>query len=682
MANKEVYGNDSISQLKGAQRIRFRPAAMLGSNGIDGARHTIYEIVGNASDEQMSGFGDKLDITLYEDGSISVRDYGRGVPLGWNEKEQQWNYFLIYEEMYAGGKYQDNQDVLRKINDNNEWDTFDIRNFPYLITIGLNGLGAAATQCTSEYCTVSSIRDGVKSTMKYEKGSHILDELLIEETDEENGTFVHWKPDAEVFTDVNLGAKWVEKLCKNLSYTADFDVTFNNCGKVIEFKRSSIKDQMLEDTGEVLFVNKFHHEVDNAGDVCICFADIAIGPGGRGTEFFHNKVEVHGGVHSEAINTAVAMFFENRGKERGIRIRGNDYSGKLSFIVSSLANKMSLRGQTKDSVDDLFVFTCIKNAIEEKLNLEWEKGTEWVVDTVADVIQEAENRIAIQELSKNVREVDKAVRTNKVSNKFKSCKAYDEKKYDQVEFWIFEGDSAGNSGRSARDSRYQCLMPIRGKSLNVFKATVNKIIANKEIRDIAAVLGCGIDMGIDGVESFDINKLKVGKIIFGSDADVDGYHIRTLLFLIFYKLFPELLYEGKVYIAETPRFVISTRDDKQYFCLDDNELKDKREEIGEGNIQAITRFKGLGELNPDQLWNTTMNPETRRLVQIKIDRNDTGVYDVLEAFFGKNTDRRKRAILGSMMGEEFDTIMENIEEMVEYIDNLDLGNVEYEDVIV
>ena len=225
-------------------------------------------------------------------------------------------------------------------------------------------------------------------------------------------------------------------------------------------------------------------------------------------------------------------------------------------------------------------------------------------------------------------------------------------------------------------------MPIRGKSLNVFKATVNKIIANKEIRDIAAVLGCGIDMGIDGVESFDINKLKVGKIIFGSDADVDGYHIRTLLFLIFYKLFPELLYEGKVYIAETPRFVISTRDDKQYFCLDDNELKDKREEIGEGNIQAITRFKGLGELNPDQLWNTTMNPETRRLVQIKIDRNDTGVYDVLEAFFGKNTDRRKRAILGSMMGEEFDTIMENIEEMVEYIDNLDLGNVEYEDVIV
>lgn len=677
-----TYDDNSIDRLEGAQRVRFRPAAILGSNGLDGAKHTIYEIVGNASDEQMSGFGDKLEIGYYDDGSISVRDYGRGVPLGWNEKKQEWNYFLIYEELYAGGKYNDSQEILRDIDSRNAWNTFDIKDYPYLITVGLNGLGAAATQCTSEYCTVSSIRDGVKRTMKFEKGAHILDKLIEEPTNEENGTFVHWKPDPTVFTDVNIGSKWVDKLCKSLAYTADFDVIFNNKGDLVEYKRSNIEEQMKLDVGKSVYISKFSHEKDESGDICICYANIAIGPGGRGNEFFHNKVEIRGGVHAEAVNSAMLMFFEKRGRERGIRIRNSDYSGKLSTIVSSLSNKVSYRGQTKDSLDDMYVFRCIEEAIEEKLELEWDKGSDWLLDIVDEVVQNAENRIAVAELSKNIKEVEKAVRSAKVSDKFKSCDAYENKQYDQVEFWIFEGDSAGNSGKNARDSRYQCLMPIRGKSLNVFKATVDKIISNTEIRNIAAVLGCGVDMGIDGVESFNRDKLKVGKIIIGADADIDGSHIRMLLFLIFYKLFPELLYEGLVYVADTPRFVIELKNGEHIFCLDDNILKQKREEVGEFSIKEITRFKGLGELNPQELWNTTMNPETRNLIQIKIDKNDMNVYDTLEAFFGKNTDRRKRAILGSMMGSEFDTIMDNIEEMVNYIDSLDLNSLEIEDIVL
>lgn len=682
MSNK--YDDNSIDQLEGAQRVRFRPEALLGSKGIDGARHTVYEIVGNASDEQMSGFGTKLDICYYEDGSISVRDYGRGVPLGFNEKKQKWNYFLIYEELYAGGKYGDSQEILRDINERNEWGTFDIKDYPYLITVGLNGLGAAATQCTSEYCTVSSIRDGIKRTMKYEKGVHILDELIVEETDEENGTFVHWKPDAEVFTDVNLTSKWVEKLCKNLSYTADFDVTFTNKkkGSVTTYLRSSIEEQMKEDTGEAMFVSSFNHEVDESGGVCICFSNIVIGPGGRGNEFFHNKVEIRGGVHSEAVNAAIFFFFENRGKERGIKIKNSDYSGKLSTIVSTLSNKVSYRGQTKDSLDDIYVYRAIENTIEEKLKLEWEKGTDWLLDIVDEVVQNAENRIAVAELSKNIRDIEKAVKTAKVSNKFISCTAYDQKRYNEVEFWIFEGDSAANSGMNARNSDYQCILPIRGKSLNVFKATINKIIENKEIRDIAAILGCGVDMGIEGVESFNRDKLKVGKIIIGADADIDGYHIRILLFLIFYKLFPELLYEGLVYMADTPKFVIHLKNDESIFCADDEALAINREKVGDNNIKEITRFKGLGEMNSDQLADTTLRPENRRLIQIKIDRNDTNVYDVLEAFFGKNTDRRKKAILGSMMGAEFENAMENIEEMINYIDSLDLTELEVEEVIV
>lgn len=676
------YDDNSIDRLEGAQRIRFRPEAMLGSSGIDGARHTVYEIVGNASDEQMSGYGDRLDITYYEDGSISVRDYGRGVPLGWNEKKQEWNYFLIYEEMYAGGKYGDSQEVLRKINKEDSWDMFNIKDYPYLITVGLNGLGAAATQCSSEYCTVSSIRDGVKKTMKYEKGVHILDELIIEDTDEENGTFVHWKPDIEVFTDVNLTSKWVERLCKNLSYTAGFTVTFNNKGNITVYEKSDIFEQLKKEVGECSYSSTFHHEVDESGDVCICYSDIAVGVGGAGVSFFHNKVEISGGVHADSVNSALMDFFSERASERGIRVRSSDFSGKLSVIVSTLSNKVSYRGQTKDSLDNTYVYRGIYLNLKAMLDLEWSKGTSWLLDVVAEVMQNAENRIAVSELAKNIREVEKAVKTTKLSYKFKSCDAYEKKRYDEVEFWIFEGDSACNSGKYARDSRFQCMMPIRGKSLNVFKATVDKIISNKEIRDIAAVLGCGVDMGIEGVESFDRSKLKVGKIIIGADADIDGSHIRMLLFLIFYKLFPELLYEGLVYVADTPKFVINLKNDESIFCLNDAELREKRKEIGEGNIKEITRFKGLGELNADQLWDTTLNPETRNLIQIKIDKNDSGIYDSLEAFFGKNTDRRKRAILGSMMGEEFDTVMDNIEEMVNYIEGLDLSNIEFQDVVL
>lgn len=676
------YDDNSIDRLDGAERIRFRPAAVLGSNGIDGAKHTVYEIVGNASDEQMSGFGDKLEIGYYEDGSISVRDYGRGVPLGWNEKKQAWNYYLIYEELYAGGKYGDSQEMLRKINDNNEWDTFDIKNYPYLITVGLNGLGAAATQCTSEYCTVSSFRDGIKRTMKYAKGSHILDELLEEPTDEENGTFVHWKPDAEVFDDVNIGAKWIETLCKNLSYVADFDVIFNNNGTITEYKKSTIFEVMKHDVGYATFVSEFSHEVDKHSDVCICYSNVAIGPGGRGNEFFHNKVEIRGGVHSDAVNSAYFSFFEERGKERGIRIKNSDYSGKLSTIVSTLSNKISYRGQTKYSLDDMYVYKGIYRAIEKQLKLEWEKGTDWLVDIVDEVIQNAENRIAVAELSKNLKEVEKAVKSTKLSKKFISCKAYESKKYSEVEFWIFEGDSAGNSGKNARDSRYQCILPIRGKSLNAFKATIEKILSNAEILAISKVTGCGIDIGVEGVQPFDIRKLKVGKIIIGADADIDGCHIRILLFLIFFKLFPELLYEGLVYIAETPRYVIELKNGENIFCLDDRELAEKRDSLGEASIREITRFKGLGELNSDELWNTTMNPETRSLIQIKIDKNDTDVYDALEAFFGKSTDRRKRAILGSMMGKDFDIVMDSIEDMLNEIEKLDFSGLEIEDVVI
>lgn len=672
------YDDNSIRQRRGADRIRLAPAAMLGSNGLDGAKHTVHEIIGNATDEKLAGFGNKLDIYLYEDGSIGVRDYGRGVPLGWNEVEKNWNYILIYEELFAGGKYNKNQDILKKIDEENSWSGFKITDYPYLISIGLNGLGGAATQFSSEYFDVTSYREGKASSMHYEKGYHVWDELKIEDTTEPDGTFVRWKPDIEVFTDVKIPAKWLEKLCVSLSYVAGFDVIFYNCGNSKVFKASNIYDAMRESVGECIPVHHFTHIIDDVGDVCICDASVAIGPKGLGSEFYHNMVEVSGGSHAKAVNTVMFSFFADIAREVGVRIRESDYAGKFSFIISTLANKMSPRGQTKDSIDDDYVTQCITDGMLEALSLEYTKGTPWLIRSVEEVIQNARNRIAVAEMSKNLREIEKTTRSIKLSDKFISCQAYEKKQYKGLELFIVEGDSAGGRAMTARDSKYQCILQIRGKSLNLYKASIDKLLANKEIQDFIAALGCGVDLGIEGYESFDISKLRFEKIIIMADADVDGEHINMLEFLKIFKLCPELLYQGYVYVAVTPLYCITTKDNQQVYCKDQEEMEARKAEIGEGNIQSIDRFKGHGETTAEGLWNTSMNPATRTLKQIKIDRNDMDIYDTLEVLFGRSTELRKRAILGELLGTDYDETMESVESLSDYIEGLNLSQVEEE----
>lgn len=678
----QSYGNDSIKQLKGAQRVRQTVNATLGSRGLDGAKQTVIEIVGNATDEKLAGFDNGgLDIGLYDDNSISVRDYGRGVPLGWNEREQNWNYFLIYEELYAGGKYDNNQNILRDIESKNAWDSFRMEDHPYLITIGLNGLGAAATQFTSEYFEVISRRGGKASRMLYKEGAHVLPDLEVTDTNEPDGTFVHWKPSGEVFTETNIPSKWLDKVCYSLSYISGFDVRFNNKGNIKEYPKKSMKDVMIEGTGFAAEKSNFLHTVDNEDDVCICQADVVIGPAGMGKEYYHNRVAVVGGAHSSGYFCALSDFFNDISKNVGIKIKESDYSGKFSIIISTLANKMNPRGQTKDSVDDFYINNCIYECIYSLVREEYAKGTQWLMKIIDEVVTTAQNRIAVDEMSKNLRELERTTKRHKVSNKFHSCKSYDKGDVASTEFLIVEGDSAGGKVKVARDQNFQCYLSIRGKSLNVYKATIDKLLANKEIKDIIATLGCGVDLGIEGYASFDISKLKVGKIIFCADADIDGSHIVTLLFLIFWKLFPELLYTGHVYVAESPLFVINTLDNNPVYCMDMDELNEKMaEEKAKGNFHSFDRFKGLGETDAEDLWDTTLNPQTRRLRQIKIERGDMDVYEALEVLFGRSTDRRKRAILGGMMGADFDETIEEQESISDYIDSLDLNRVEVEEV--
>lgn len=682
------YGNESIELKEGAARVRDNPQNFLGSRGLDGAQHTLYEIAGNCTDEKLSGFGNELDVARYKDGYISFRDYGRGVPLGLNKNYGKYNYYLIYEELFAGGKYGKNQEVLRDINDRNAWDDFEFVKYPYLITIGMNGVGGAATQFTSESFEVISYRNGEASRMYYEKGTHVLDELEVYKTNEPDGTYIKWKPDPEVFDDAVISSSFISGLCETLSFVSTasvpgFTVRFydEEKGTTTVYEGSTIADEVKKKTG-VCFTNRvLKHVVDARGDVCVCEAECAIGKSGCKTQFYNNMIKIHGGSHSNGLNGALYQFFTDIGREHGIKIKESDYSGKLSFIVTTLANKMSIRGQTKDSLDDEYIMIAVFQCVYDALKLEYSKGTGWLTEIIEDVIEACRIRTAQEELIKNNREIERSIKRHKVSSKFISCLPYEKGHKSEVEYIIVEGDSAGGRAATAR-AKYQCILGIRGKSLNVHKASVDKLVANSEIRDIIMSLGCGIDLGIEGYESFDISKLKVGKIFFLADADIDGKHILMLLFLIFYKLFPELLYQGYVYIIDPPLYTINTKDGRAIYCMDDNEFKEKQEEIGYGNILSTDRFKGLGETSAEDLWNTTLDPEKRHIRQIKLARNDTELVDVIEVLFGKSTERRKRAILGELM-EDFDGVMSEIESVSDAVSRMNLDDdLDVEEVLV
>ena len=678
------YGNNSISSLKGAEQVRYNPANFLGSKGIDGAKHTLVEMVGNSTDEYLSGFGDELIMKEYADGHYSLRDFGRGVPLGWNEVEKDWNYLLIYERLFSGGKYDkegENQKILKGFSDRGDWQNFRFSDYPYMITIGMNGVGASCTQFTSTDFEVISYRGGKASRMLFEKGVHILDKLEEYDTDEKDGTFVKWRPDPEVFDDVAIPSSYVKGLCHTLAITTGMKITYINEKKGTEdvFESSTIVDEIRDACGSVATGKYTHHTINNRGDVCVCEVEVAVGPGSGSPKYFNNMIEISGGSHALGLDGALSQFFSEIGREKNIRFKTSDYSGKLIFKINTLANNLSVRGQTKDSLDDEYIRYAIHKCVYDTLNLERVKGTKWLMDVIEDVEYSCSLRMAQEELLKNHRELEKVVKKHKLSEKFVSCENYRDGKYDDVELYIVEGDSACGAVKNARSSKFQCLLQIRGKSLNVYKATIDKLLENKEIQDFSAALGCGIDLGIEGYDTFDMSKLKVGNIYLFPDADIDGKHILMLLFLICYRLFPELLYQGKVWVIDSPLYVINTKSDKSYYCMNEEEMSKKRAELG-SDVLGIDRFKGWGEANSDDLWNTCLNPEVRVARSIKIERDDTELADVLEVLFGKSTDRRKSAILGTLI-DGYDGILDGIENIDDWISSQDYdGEIEVETV--
>lgn len=650
MNSNATYDDSSIEQLKGPDRVRLRAGVMLGSVDIKGAFHTVKEIIGNALDEARAGYGTRVEVKLRADNSIVVRDYGRGVPMGWNEKEQRWNWDLVYNELYAGGKYKE---------DGN-----------YKFSVGLNGLGATAVQYVSEYFEVTSRRDK-KYFMRFEKGYSVI-ELDVQPLNngEHTGTEIIWKIDNEVFPDIEIPFSMIQDYCESQAHINSILFVLDNehTGMHYEIEGKGIKPYL-----DTLVTAEKIHDIyvkrNSSGTEaqqnysCECEVAIIIANEVDKTQvhYFHNTANMSTGVHISAFENAVGDFFRGKAKAMGVSLTVTDYTSYVNGIVSTYSNITSYAGQTKDGVSNMFVYDIVYNSVKTMLE---EAYAMHKLDTVIEeVTTNARIRVEAKEFAKQRRQLaSTTTRSKNKPDKFVDCKS---QKPAKRELYIVEGVSALSACQDSRDGDFQALLPITGKPLNCLKADIDTILENKVIMNVVNTLGCGVDV-VEGHNTFDISKLQYNKIIICTDADVDGYQIRVLLFTLFYRLMPQLLREGYIYIVESPLFELETAQGSYfaYSIADRDRLQSELQQKGI-YVQKIHRSKGLGENDSDMMWETTMNPDTRNLLQLDINPQDDLVHTISNTLFGNDINKERKGFV-------FDIISKNMAEMLETVPELGL----------
>ena len=636
------YNDDSIKSLKGADRVRLRPGVMFGSDNIKGAFHTFKEILGNSLDEARGGYGKEIEVVYYKDGAISVRDYGRGVPMGWNQSEERWNWDLVFNELYAGGKYEDDE--------------------VYKFSVGLNGLGAAAVQYVSEYFVVESYQGDKMYKKEFAKGNPSDMKKPIEVTldEEQHGTFIKWKIDNEVFRNTNFKFKDFLEYCEGQAHIneVNFTLTDERTGETARYEGKGIEYYLREQVGDnVIEVLQKKEKTEgfeerNQRYTAVCELCLAITEETESKQlFFHNTATMTTGYHIQAVQDAVSGFFKALGKKNGVTIMPYDYNDYLSILVSSYSNITSFANQTKDGVDNKFIYDLVKKTVSDLLEESVAKGLNSMNVLMENVVNAAIARKKAKELESQERLIRKTTGGKKVkAEKYVDCRSNDPK---EKELFILEGDSALGSCKNARDSKFQALLPVRGKTLNCLKAPIEQVLENKVIKDLITTLGCGVDIG-GSEDLFDINKLQFDKVILTTDGDVDGFQIRVLLYTVFYRLMPELLRKGKVYVAETPLFeiVLGGKDGSvfAYSVEEKNKILADLEKKGK-RFKKIHRSKGLGENTKEMLWMTTMNPETRRLVPLTMDIVEENVVKMSNMLFGNDNDNERKDYIFEMLSE-------------------------------
>ena len=657
MAKKSEYSNESIVKLKDEERVRLRPAVIFGSDGLEGCEHSFFEILSNSIDEAREGYGNLIEVTRFMDNSIEVRDHGRGVPLDYNEAEGCYNWELVYCELYAGGKY-----------DNNKGGQYEY-------SLGLNGLGACATQYSSEYMDVEVIRDKTKYTLHFEKGKNVGGLTKEPVRSVKTGTVQKWRPDLEVFTDINIP---IEFYCDILNKQAMVNaglkfVLYNETAEGMEmfeyYYENGIVDYLSETVGDTAMTTVETWECERVGhdredkedykmkmQVAFCFSN-------RTTllEYYHNSSYLeHGGSPDKAVKNAFVYAIDQYLKQAGkynkneSKITFVDVADCLALVINSFSTKTSYENQTKKAINNKFIQDAMTEFLRHQLEI-------YFIENKADA-EKISNQVLVNKRSRENAEkarvdIKKKLTgsmdvTNRVE-KFVDCRSKDVTKR---EVYIVEGDSALGSCKLARDASFQAIMPIRGKILNCLKSDYPKIFKSDVIIDLIKVLGCGVEIKSShnkNLDSFSLENLRWDKVIICTDADVDGFQIRTLLLTMIYRLMPTLIDVGKVYIAESPLYEIvitkGKRKNEKFFAYTDSEKEQIIEQLKNEGLSKdkddydIKRSKGLGENQPDMMSLTTMHPATRRLIRVTPESAErtSMMFDVL---LGDNLTSRKEYI--------------------------------------
>ncbi len=640
------YGNESITKLKGADRVRKRPAVIFGSDGIEGCEHSIFEIISNSIDEARDGHGDKIIVTYYRDNSIEVEDFGRGCPVDYNSAEQCYNWELVYCELYAGGKYQNNESG------------------DYEYSLGLNGLGACATQYSSEYTDVEIYRDGYKYNLHFEKGENIGGLKKEETTRKKTGTRTRWRPDLDVFTDINVSREYFEETLKkqaivnpNISFVFRYQ---NEDGKFEEttfFYENGISDYINEILGDQYLTPPRFWQCERKGrdredkpeyKVKLSFA-VAFSNKTSVIEYYHNSSFLeHGGVPDKAVQSAfvsqIDAYLKNNNKyqKSESKIKFADVQDCLVLISSSFSTLTSYENQTKKAITNKFIYEAMTEFLKHQLEVYFIENPDDALKIAEQVILNKRSRESAEKTRQNLKKkLSGNIDLSNMVDKFVDCRSKD---ISKREIYIVEGDSALGSVKTARNSEFQAVIPVRGKILNCLKADYDRIFKSEIITNLIKVLGCGVEVKSKAnkdLSSFDLNNFRWNKIVICTDADEDGFHIRTLILTMLYRLTPTLIEKGYVYIAESPLFEITTAK-MTYFAYDEKEKNEILKKIGKEKYK-LERSKGLGENDPEMMALTTMDPDTRRLIRVN-PADAEATFAMFDILLGDNIQGRKEHI--------------------------------------
>ena len=646
----QQYDNQSIKALKGADRVRKRPAVIFGSDGLEGCEHSFFEILSNAVDEAREGHGSRIITTVYRDRSLSVEDFGRGVPLGWNETEGRWNWDLIYCELYAGGKYDNNSEASA-----------------YEYSLGLNGLGACATQYSSEYMEVHSYDGTTERTIRFRKGEvdgELEERSLSRKEAGRTGTVVHWKPDLEVFTDVSIPVAFFEDLLRRQS-VVNAGITFilraeQEDGSFSENTycyANGITDYLSELVGEnsLTLPVAWHMEAKGRdredkpeyklkADIAFCFSNTV-----SLLEYYHNSSFLeHGGSPDKAVRLAFLYAIDKHLKTNNFysknesKITFNDIADCLALVINSFSTMTSYENQTKKAINNPFICDALNAFLRKQLEIYFIENPKDAEQIAKQVLVNKRSRESAEKARGDFKKkLAGAIDVSNRVEKFVNCRSKDP---TRAELYIVEGDSALTSCKLGRDAEFQAIIPVRGKTLNCLKCDYARIFKSDIIVDLLRVIGCGVEVkgkAKSDINAFDLSSLRWSKIIICTDADEDGFQIRTLLLTLFYRLLPTLLAEHRVFIAESPLFEITTKD-QTLFAYDEFEKAEILKKLGNRKY-TLQRSKGLGENEPGMMWQTTMNPETRRLISVS--PADAAMTDrMFDTLLGDNLPARKQFI--------------------------------------